>query len=176
MNTWIMGDMHFGHRNICKFRPEFATPEEHEEHFIETWNKTITKGGDRIFVLGDAAFTLEGLHKFKRLNGRKILIRGNHDELPTQMYLAYFEEVYGIIKYKGAWLSHAPIHPDELRGCVNIHGHVHSATIHREVWERDDDGSPWMRREPDPNYINACPENIGYAPVLFKDLTRGAYK
>jgi calcineurin-like phosphoesterase family protein len=175
MNTWIMGDMHFGHRNICKFRPEFATPEDHEESFILSWNERIKKGGDRIFVLGDAAFTLEGLHKFKRLNGRKILIRGNHDTLPTQMYLAYFEEVYGIIGYKGAWLSHAPIHPDELRGKVNIHGHVHSATIQRTVYKREDRHTVQWEEE-DPRYINACPEKIGYAPVLFNDLMKEAYK
>jgi calcineurin-like phosphoesterase family protein len=174
MNTYIMGDMHFGHRNICKFRTEFATMEEHEEHFIETWNKRITKGGDRIFVLGDAAFTIEGLMKFSRLNGRKILVRGNHDTLPTQMYLAFFEEVYGIIGYKGAWLTHAPIHPDELRGRINMHGHVHNATIQRTVYERDGKAIH-QYTEPDPRYINTCPENIGYAPVPFQDLMKGAY-
>lgn len=173
MNTWIMGDMHFGHKNVCRFRTQFSSPEEHEEHIIEQWNKTIKKGGDRIFVLGDAAFTNEGLHKFKRLQGRKLLVRGNHDTLPTQMYLAYFEQIYGIIQHKGAWLSHAPVHPAELRGCINIHGHVHNKTIQREVWMKSGrEASIHMGYEDDPHYINACPEAMGYAPVLFQDLMR----
>lgn len=38
-------------------------------------------------------------------------------------------KVYSLVKYKGFWLSHAPIHPEELRGCKNIHGHCHDAVI-----------------------------------------------
>ncbi len=169
MNTWVIGDMHFGHKNICKFRPKFDSAEEHEEHIIERWNDTVKKGGDRIFVLGDAAFTLEGLTKFKRLTGHKFLIRGNHDGLATQHYLAFFEEVYGIIAYKNAWLSHAPIHPNELRGRINVHGHVHSATI--QLPHSTAFGSVTGHGfQNDPRYVNACPEVIGYAPVLFRDL------
>ncbi len=158
MNTWVIGDLHFGHRNIGKFRPEFSSEPEHRRHVVRCWNDTVKKGGDRIFVLGDAAFTMEGLETFAELRGRKFLIRGNHDELSTNLYLAFFEEVYGMVAYKNAWLTHAPIHPDELRGRVNVHGHVHSATI------QDADG--WN----DPRYFNACPEAIGYAPVPFRDL------
>jgi calcineurin-like phosphoesterase family protein len=50
------------------------------------------------------------------LNGRKILIRGNHDNFKIGEYLKHFEDVQGICKYKGFWVSHAPIHPAELRG------------------------------------------------------------
>lgn len=157
METWIIGDLHFGHKTIHKFRTQFTSELEHREFIVQQWNSTIKKGGDRIFVLGDAAFTIEGLDTFKRMQGRKILIRGNHDLLPTNAYLAYFEEVHGIIKYKGTWISHAPIHPDELRGKINIHGHVHNNSIK-------------LNETLDPRYINACPEIIGFAPVTFRSL------
>ena len=150
MDTWIIGDLHFGHKNITRFRTQFATMEEHEEFIMDNWS--VKNGGDKIFFMGDAAFTWEGLRKISKLRGQKILIRGNHDTLSTNMYLAVFKEVYGLFKYKAYWMSHAPIHPAELRGLMNIHGHVHSETI------------------PDPRYINVCPEVIGYAPVRFQEL------
>jgi calcineurin-like phosphoesterase family protein len=85
---------------------------------------------------------MDTLIQFSELPGKKILIRGNHDTLPTLAYLHYFDEVYGLLKYKEFWLSHAPIHPDELRNKINLHGHVHYATI------------------PDKRYFNCCPENL----------------
>lgn len=166
--TYIIGDLHFGHANITeKFRTQFTSMEEHENYIIQQWNSVIKKGGDRVFVLGDAAFSWPGLHKFKLLQGKKFLVRGNHDELPTQAYLCYFEEVYGLVKYKNAWLSHAPMHPDELRGLYNVHGHVHDATIFGHFPCGD---FPFSKHAPDRRYINTCPEIIGYAPRLFRDL------
>ena len=58
-----------------------------------------------------------------------------------------FDEVHSLVKYKGTWLSHAPIHQDELRGCVNIHGHTHYHVI-------DDE-----------RYINVCSEHTNYGPI-----------
>lgn len=98
---------------------------------------------DHVYVLGDACFTTETLFEFGDLPGaKKILVRGNHDTLDTSAYLKHFTQVYGIIKYHEFWLTHVPIHPAELRGKVNLHGHVHYATL------------------PDKRYFNCCPENL----------------
>lgn len=171
MNTWVISDLHFGHRGITKYRP-FESEQAHREHIVAAWNDTIKKDGDRIFVLGDAAFTWDGLESMRVLRGRKFLVRGNHDTLPTNAYLAVFEEVYGIIAYKNTWLSHAPIHPHELRGRVNVHGHVHNETVTRPgiVPPEGDEALSKVGWVQDPRYFNACPEAIGYAPVLFRDL------
>jgi calcineurin-like phosphoesterase family protein len=123
-NVYFIGDLHFGHANIACFRSEFASELDHREALVDKWNRRITKR-DLVFVMGDAAFTQEGLNDVGLLNGRKILVRGNHDLLPTEAYLEYFEEVYGLLKYKGLWLSHAPIHGSELWGRSNVHGHCH---------------------------------------------------
>ncbi len=153
-NKYVISDLHFGHKNVHKFRTQFESEADHRSHIIERWNDTVLKGGDTVYVLGDAAFTLDGLESFGKMKGKKILVRGNHDDLSIHHYLAYFDEVYGIIKYKRAWLSHAPVHPQELRGLWNVHGHVHFKTI------------------PDSRYINVSPEEIGYAPILLPDLIR----
>jgi len=149
----MIGDLHFGHKNIQKFRKDmgFANELEHRHYVMEQWNKTVTKR-DKVYVLGDACFTMEAIEDIGNLNGTKILIRGNHDNLNTSDYLKVFKEVEGIVRYKHAWLTHAPIHPDELRGKVNIHGHVHCASI-------DDN-----------RYENVCLENVNYKPIEWFEL------
>ena len=141
MNVWFCSDLHFGHKNIQKFR-KFVSSEEHNRlSIVNDWNKLVHKK-DVVYVLGDAAFTMETVDTFASLPGRKVLIRGNHDLLDTQVYLKYFDGVYGLLKYKEFWLSHAPIHPNELRCRVNLHGHVHYESI----------PSKW--------YFNCCVENV----------------
>lgn len=143
-NVWFTSDLHFGHKNIHKFRLEVTSEEDNRQRIKDDWNRVVTKRDD-VYVLGDAAFTVETVEEFKDLPGRKFLIRGNHDELDTQVYLKYFSAIYGLKKYKEFWLSHAPIHPDELRGKINLHGHVHYQDIsdHRyfnmcveSLWQR----------------------------------------
>jgi len=149
----MIGDLHFGHKNVQKFRKDmgFANELEHRHYVMEQWNKTVTKR-DKVYVLGDACFTMEAIEDIGKLNGTKILIRGNHDNLNTRVYLKVFKEVEGIVRYKHAWLTHAPIHPDELRGKINIHGHVHYANI-------DDN-----------RYENVCLENVNYKPIEWFEL------
>jgi calcineurin-like phosphoesterase family protein len=141
-NVLFCSDLHFGHNNIGKFRDTFVSSEEENRKLIcQEWKAKVTKR-DVVYVLGDACFTLETIGEFAVLPGRKILLRGNHDDLPTQIYLKYFDDMFGLLKYKEFWLSHAPIHPEELRGKVNLHGHVHYSTL------------------PDKRYFNCCPENL----------------
>lgn len=145
-NVWFCSDLHFGHKNIGKFRgmPEGNLEDsefKNRKRISDDWNNLVDKR-DIVYVLGDAAFTMETVGDFSKLKGTKHLVRGNHDTLDTQVYLKYFDGIYGTLKYKEFWLTHAPIHPLELRGKVNLHGHVHYATI------------------PDPRYFNCCPENL----------------
>jgi calcineurin-like phosphoesterase family protein len=142
-NVLFCSDLHFGHANIGKFRKNIGeSGDAGNRNVIENdWREKVTKR-DIVYVLGDAAFSSDGLMSLSKLPGKKILIRGNHDTLPIRDYLDVFDEVYGLFRYKEFWLSHAPIHPEELRGKVNLHGHVHSATLK------------------DSRYFNCCPENL----------------
>lgn len=163
IDTYVISDLHLGHKSIAKFRTQFNSAEQHDEHIMDMWASTIRER-DKVWVLGDAAFTLEGLVKLISLPGTKYLVRGNHDILPLRHYLVAFKDVFGFVKYKRpkrqkVWLSHAPIHPAELRGAINIHGHVHDRPI------------LYPPRGPlDERYISVCPESIGYAPVLLHPL------
>jgi calcineurin-like phosphoesterase family protein len=156
MNSkYIMSDLHFGHRNIIKYSGEFrggTNSEEHDEWLIGQWNSVVKKN-DLVYVLGDVAMTEDALKKVRFLKGQKILIRGNHDVYNVKKYLEYFQEVYGLHHFKGTfWMSHAPIHPIELRGRYNLCGHVHQNSI------------------PDERYINCCVEMSYGVPQSLDEL------
>ena len=94
----------------------------------DAWSSMANKR-DVIYVLGDAAFNDEALLSIRDLPGRKVLISGNHDNLTSQEAQGeVFEKVYGFLRYKKMWLSHAPVHPSVIKDSrcyINIHGHTH---------------------------------------------------
>lgn len=147
-NVWFCSDLHFGHKNIQKLRSEFISSEEENRKKIKIdWEQTV-KPKDVVYCLGDACFTLDTLSDFGELPGIKCLIRGNHDLLADKEYSKYFTVLPGLYKYKEFWLSHHPIHPDELRGRINLHGHVHYDSITKESGELDE------------GYFNCCCEPL----------------
>lgn len=169
--VYFIGDLHFGHKNIVNIRSDFKSSYEHDEFLVETWNQKVKKN-DLVYVLGDVAFNVEGLEKVRRLNGRKILVRGNHDEENIHRYLVFFADVVGIRAYKDEtgryWLSHCPIHPDERRGRENIHGHVHFHHVSRQL--KNDDGVLIDEWERDPWYLNVSAEVVDYEPKTTKEI------
>jgi calcineurin-like phosphoesterase family protein len=164
---FFVGDPHLGHRNIARFRSYVKDMEDNTNQFVTAWKQTVCKKHDIVYVLGDAAFSQAGLNVLASLQGRKILIKGNHDDMvSTRDQLNVFEEIHGMLKYKAMWLSHAPIHPNELRGKFNCHGHVHDATILKE------DGTP------DRRYLNCCVDALMKTygkPIITLDEVRAYF-
>jgi calcineurin-like phosphoesterase family protein len=77
---WFTSDIHYGHRNVINYcdRPFFST-HQMNKWITRYWN-AVVKPFDIIHVLGD--FSINPKHHAKylpRLNGKKILIAGNHD-------------------------------------------------------------------------------------------------
>lgn len=76
-----------------------------------------------------------------------------------------YDKVYALRKYKGRWMQHAPLHPMELRGTRQLHGHSHYSLM-----LKGEGGG-----EIDDRYINCCVEYVGYIPVLFDYITSAEY-
>ena len=78
---YFIADTHFNHANIIKYcnRP-FKNTYEMNEYIIKKWN-SVVKEADTVYHLGDVGFgSLQEVKSLvERLNGRKILLRGNHD-------------------------------------------------------------------------------------------------
>jgi calcineurin-like phosphoesterase family protein len=101
---------------------------------IREWNE-IVMPEDTVYILGDVAFC--GADKatgiMRSLNGRKILVEGNHDRklLKHQPFRDCFVEIhtYLSVNYNGhkVVMFHYPIAEfDQMhRGAVHLHGHLH---------------------------------------------------
>ena len=88
--VFFISDLHLGHKNILSFAGDYRggdTVEEHDEWIVDQWNSVVGKR-DVVYVLGDVAFTREGLAKCNRLVGNKKLILRNHDNFPLEEYFA----------------------------------------------------------------------------------------
>lgn len=160
--TFFASDHHLGHKNIITFldkngnrmRP-FSSIEEHDETIINNHNK-IVSDADRVYFMGDVAINRKYLPLIARMNGRKILLVGNHDIFKVSDYIPYFEDIksYRIYPNLKLIISHIPVHTSQLdhRFKFNVHGHTHSNLID------------------DLRYINLCMEHTNFSPVSLDDL------
>lgn len=152
---YLISDTHFNHKNILRYcnRP-FKSIEDMNSVLIENWNNVVSKK-DTIYHLGDFAWgNKETVSKLlSKLNGNKILIKGNHDRKSCKWYLECGIEVCldgGILLNDKYLLTHKPIGSS----FVNIHGHIHNDIIG------------------DNKHINVSVEQINYTPVLFEEAIK----
>jgi calcineurin-like phosphoesterase family protein len=145
MEIFLTSDTHFGHRSVIDFcnRP-YSSVEEMNEDMVERWNEVVTPE-DMVFHLGDVLWPTGGNKEFLphtvlgRLNGRIILIRGNHDTWMTRRFetenfhAVHDQYVLGLKGrgYKGQKLHihmlHYPLRTWYRRehGGLHAFGHVH---------------------------------------------------
>ena len=153
MNYYI-ADTHFGHANIIRFdhRP-FADTYQMEEVMQMLWNAAVRKD-DWVYILGDFCWDKsdEWLRIIRKLNGRKVLIQGNHDltSYPAELKKEFadicdFKEIVDVGKdgnTRKVLLSHYPM-PFYKHSCnpkyVMLCGHVHNTAENEllEKWTRE---------------------------------------
>lgn len=166
-NIFLASDHHFSHEKLVKeFKKpdgtpirDFANADEMNEYIIEKHN-SVVRPQDKTYFLGDVVFHNKYLHLVGRLNGEKVLIKGNHDILKLSQYEPYFKDVRGTHQFSGVILSHIPIHPESLsRWKINIHGHLHYNKV------RDNHGKE------DKRYYNVSMECLNdYTPVSLEQI------
>jgi len=123
MSVYITSDLHLGHKLASENRG-FGSIKEHDDAVLESISSVVNKR-TLLWVLGDVAMDRDALLRFKEIRCRKKLVAGNHDDYHSD-YNNIFENIYGMTKYKKMWLTHCPIHPQEMYRCLaNIHGHIH---------------------------------------------------
>jgi len=170
-SVFLVSDTHFGHTGVCRFmrndgvtklRP-WDNPDEMDEYMVEAWNKTV-RPNDKVYHLGDVVIKRKALSIMHRLNGDKVLIRGNHDIFRDNEYREHFRELRAYHVMNGMILSHIPLHPESLgRFGVNIHGHLHANRVMTEV-----------RGEHviDTRYHCVCVEQTDFRPISFEDVIK----
>lgn len=108
---------------------------QHDEELIRRWNNKVANN-DLVFILGDLSFrgSRDTEAIVKRLNGRKVLVLGNHDNiwLNKEFDRTLFEEIvnYKEININGYMfcLSHYPhrVWNKQHKGSIHLFGHIHS--------------------------------------------------
>ena len=168
MKTWAIGCLHLGHHNIYKFRrddgellrPYADNAADGDDYVLQRWQETIAPN-DKVYVMGDVVIARKAFPKLEGLNGRKVLIKGNHDIFKLKDYLPYFDDIRAEHKVDRFILSHRPIHPDMPHWCIgNIHAHTHDRFVQMDTEEG---------RVRDPRYFNTCVEANDFRPVLLQD-------
>lgn len=170
-SVFLVSDTHFGHAGVCRFLREDGTklrpwedPEEMDEAMVKAWNETV-KPTDKVYHLGDVVINRKALKTLHRLNGDKVLIKGNHDIFRLEEYTQHFREVRAYHVMNGMILSHIPLHPESLgRFGVNIHGHLHSNRVMKD--------NGYGGKVIDPRYHSVCVEMTDFRPILFEDVLK----
>lgn len=141
--NYYISDLHLFHQQCIVFdeRP-FADIDEMNAAILRNWNGRVTNA-DTVYILGDIALRtnaeeVENLVALvSRLKGRKILVKGNHDDVSDYRYKQLFTEVCDYKEvtdnYKGKAvklvLCHYPIlnWKRQRGGTVLLYGHTHAS-------------------------------------------------
>jgi len=176
--TFLVSDTHFGHAGVCRFteadgvtkiRP-WTDPAEMDEAMIQRWNDVV-RPNDKVYHLGDVVINRKALPTLARLNGDKVLIRGNHDIFRDDEYREYFRELRAYHVLNGMILSHIPVHEASLgRFGTNIHGHLHTSRVKKARGVDARTGAVLYSEENDVRYHCVCVEQTGFAPILLEDV------
>jgi calcineurin-like phosphoesterase family protein len=181
-NIHVISDPHIGHDNeeggiiaYCK-RP-FQNIQDMDEKLTTFWNATV-RPIDMVICLGDFVWT-KGLsevikERIKKLNGRIILVRGNHDKKSNMWYMSNGVQFICdrfVWDYNGkrVLFIHNPDHitsDDYTRYDFILHGHCHNNV-------------PFMRRVGKVFLVNLSVEHTKYRPMplipLLNRLAQGYY-
>ena len=121
---WITGDTHFFHKNIIRYtnRP-FKNVNEMNYEIVRRWNSVVGEK-DIVYHLGDFSFgnKKETSTLMEKLNGRIILVKGNHDRKKSKKWLSdlNFEKIVeSIIVVDNFLLSHYPLYINGIP-CLNV--------------------------------------------------------
>jgi calcineurin-like phosphoesterase family protein len=186
--VFLYSDPHFGHWGVCRFlradgvtklRP-WDNPVDMDEELVRRFNERV-RPNDKVYFLGDVCINRRALPTLGRLNGDKVLIKGNHDIFRLEEYTPYFRDIRSYHVMNGLILSHIPVHEESLgRFGTNVHGHLHAnrvmCTVDRGGYNDDDIyQSTWVPnwvKEIDVRYYNVSVECTDFAPILFEDLLK----
>lgn len=168
MDTWIVSDTHFRHKNIIKY---CNRPMGHDRLMQQNWFEKILPA-DTVLHLGDlqvwygldvtAASAITG-----SLPGKKFMLRGNHDKEKPKFYEALgftmipeFIQEFATAGWRRVLFSHYPDVDRIGEWDINVHGHIHNNGYPEDI-----------KRERD--YRNVSMEVMNYEPARLRDVLLG---
>lgn len=177
--TWFTADQHFFHKNMCKpdffggdFKRPYSQEKQMREYMIQKFNSKV-QPNDWVIHGGDFAMIGRSQQdKLKpivdRLNGRHILVLGNHDEIKPFNYIKIgFTQVTTSVIMEMDYGVKRPIvvnHDPSVRcmvpdGTIFLCGHVHNL----------------FKSIPDKLTVNIGVDVWDYYPINLKDILNELY-
>lgn len=135
MKTWVTADWHLGETRFELMHRPFDDPTSHVAALRRNHNKLVAPEDD-VYVLGDVFYKEADAEKWQNwlplFNGRKVLVRGNHDRhLPDSFFEPHFFQIVqegdgieAIVDDIPVYMTHYPTCGRKDR--FNLVGHIHS--------------------------------------------------
>ena len=169
---FFCSDSHFGHFNICKYchRP-FQSKSEMDQTLITNWNAVVPDDGIVVhcgdFMLPHDCDVKEYMKYLNKLNGRVLLLRGNHDRIPlmtTNEKLISVQDI-AIVEVEGVkiYAQHYPC--CAFNGDYQVFGHIHTLSD-GTAYGLDGDVNEKLRK----NQYDVGVDQNGYKPISFWEL------
>ena len=147
---WVTSDLHIGHnRDFIYQKRGFESAEEHDQALVSNWNELVA-AEDEVYILGDVMSKYSaieddfsyGLSVLKQLNGKLVILRGNHD---SREKIEYYKTCQNVVSAGDAalyldypddggyhfYLTHYPtlVSHRKLKtlknALLNLYGHTH---------------------------------------------------
>lgn len=161
LDTWIISDTHFGHKNIIKY---CGRPINHNSMIMRNWMNTVGED-EPLLHLGDLTVWYGKDQEYwedmaRTLPGNKRMIMGNHDKRKPRAYKKLGYKIIEPFVWEGILFNHYPDYDKIEHYDIHtvVHGHVHNNN-HRKV--RHIEGI---------DYYNVSIEVMGYKPVKLGDI------
>lgn len=137
-NIWFTSDLHLGHDKEFVWKERgFENVQQMNEAIVKRLNSKVAPE-DTLYILGDVMLGDNSIGEkyFSQINGKKIIIIGNHDtNARIEIYKKYVERIVYADKIKYAkhlfYLSHYPTlttnYDNTVTGkaVINLFGHTH---------------------------------------------------
>lgn len=167
MKVYLISDTHFNHDNIKTYCDR---PDDYHERIIRNW-RNIVKPDDTIIHVGDVIIGKSQNWDTicSQLPGRKILVRGNHDEHHScNWWMQHgFVAASDAMLFRGAWITHKPSGFLPAGAFINIHGHLHNIFHGFHNGDTCKDGGPVPTHLNNPWQRLFAVEYTDYRPVEF---------
>ena len=190
LHLFSMNQLDNGGRNYDGRK--YKTLEEMHEDIKKRWNDRVTNG-DRVYILGDVAVRGRNddlIALTAQLKGKKVLIRGNHDDISDLRYkqlftgISDYEEIYdgfGGRIYRLV-LCHYPIlmWNGQHKGSVLLYGHTHDSAedVFFQDCIRKMNENPEIRRDGEQEFraynVGCMKGYMNYTPSSLQEIIGGA--
>jgi calcineurin-like phosphoesterase family protein len=179
LKVFLVGDTHNNENKGVLLETHCLRPPDYMRKVNRNWNQTV-KPEDLVIHLGDVIIGPRQRAKewLDSLNGRKILIRGNHDRDKSNLWWSSngFSFSCDGLLFRNAWLSHEPVRRLPPGAEINIHGHLHNiwsgfVSKDREKRDRELLGADYGKRLLHPWQRLFALEYCDYRPIEFQKFT-----